>query len=111
MKLSNYLRKPATVNIAEALKLRDEGALILDVRGLPEWRRNHIPGAIHLPLNQIENRWEELPENRLIITFCTGGFVSSWAANVLIELGFEAVNMSGGLVKWRTEVGELVSGD
>ncbi|WP_053352111.1 rhodanese-like domain-containing protein [Leucobacter musarum] len=109
MSLARYVRRPDAVSVGEARALIEAGALVVDVRGVPEWRRAHIPGALHLPLAQIEARWEELPEHRTLITFCTGGFVSAWAANLLVELGFPAVNLSRGLVGWRAAGGPLES--
>lgn len=67
----------------------------------------HIPDAVHLPLEQLPQRCLELPDNRLLITFCTGGLRSAGAANLLVDNGFEAVNMSGGLIQWRAAGGAL----
>ncbi|GEP32699.1 hypothetical protein NSZ01_04670 [Nocardioides szechwanensis] len=55
------------------------------------------------------HRCEELAEDRLLITFCTGGLRSAGAANLLVEQGFEAVNMSRGLIDWRAAGGDLES--
>lgn len=49
----------------------------------------------------------ELPEDRLLITFCTSGLRSTGAANLLVENGFEAVDMSRGLIDWRSAGGPL----
>ncbi|GAS95967.1 rhodanese domain-containing protein [Mycolicibacterium canariasense] len=54
-------------------------------------------------------RWLELPEDRMHITFCAGGLRSAGAANLLVENGFEAVNMSGGLIQWRAAGGQLTT--
>ncbi|UPL16110.1 rhodanese-like domain-containing protein [Microbacterium galbinum] len=95
----------------EAQRLIAEGALVIDVRRVQDWRRAHIPGSIHIPLGELEGRADELPDDRMLLTFCTGGLLSSGAANLLAELGFEATNMARGLIDWRAAGGELVSGE
>jgi rhodanese-related sulfurtransferase len=109
MSLRHYLRRPPSVSAAEAIRLVGDGALIVDVRRDFEWNRTHIPGALHLPLEKLVERCLELPDDRLVITFCTGGIRSAGAANLLVENGFDAVNMSGGLIHWRAAGGALVS--
>ncbi|WP_193609994.1 rhodanese-like domain-containing protein [Nocardioides lijunqiniae] len=109
MSVRHYLRRPPAVPAEEALRLVAEGALVVDVRREFEWRRAHIPGSVHVPLEALLDRCEELPDDRLLITFCTGGIRSAGAANLLVEHGFRAVNMSRGLIDWRAAGGELVS--
>ncbi|MFF0814562.1 rhodanese-like domain-containing protein [Rhodococcus sp. NPDC003318] len=107
MGIRHYLRHAPSVTAAEAMRLVDEGALIIDVRRQFEWNRNNIPGSIHIPLDELPRRCEDLPDDRLLITFCTGGLRSAGAANMLIEFGFDARNMSRGLIDWRAAGGAL----
>ncbi|WP_137876307.1 rhodanese-like domain-containing protein [Rhodococcus sp. Q] len=107
MKIRHYLHGAPSVTAAEAIRLAADGALIVDVRRQFEWARNHIPGSVHIPLEDLPRRCEELPDDRLLITFCTGGLRSYGAANMLIEFGFEARNMSKGLIDWRAAGGAL----
>ena len=109
MKFRHYLRRAPLVTAVEAIRLVADGALIVDVRRQFEWNRTHIPGAVHLPLEVLPDRCVELPDDRLLITFCTGGLRSAGAANLLVENGFDAVNMSRGLIDWRAAGGELTS--
>lgn len=111
MSVRHFFRRPSAVGAEEAKRLIADGALVVDVRRAQDWRRNHIPGAIHIPLAEIESRADELPDDRMLITFCTGGLLSSGAANLLTELGFDAVNMARGLIEWRAAGGELVGGE
>ena len=110
MSVRHFFRRPPAVSADEAMDLVAAGALIVDVRREQDWRRNHIPGAQHIPLDQLESRADELPEDRLLITFCTGGLLSSGAASLLLELGFDATNMARGLIDWRRAGGPLTSG-
>jgi rhodanese-related sulfurtransferase len=107
MSIRHYFRRPTAVSASEAMRLLESGALVVDVRGEREWRRAHVPGSLHLPLDRLEARAEELPDDRLLITFCTGGLLSSGAANLLTEMGFEAVNLARGLIEWRAAGGPL----
>ncbi|MGC5258991.1 rhodanese-like domain-containing protein [Gordonia sp. DT218] len=101
------MRHAPAVTAAEAIGMVADGALIVDVRRHFEWNRNHIPGSVHIPLEELPDRYVELPDDRLLITFCTGGLRSGGAANMLIELGFEARNMTKGLIDWRAAGGSL----
>ncbi len=107
MSIRHFLRRPPSVTAAEAVQLVAEGALVVDVRRDFEWNRVHIPDAVHIPLEALPQRCLDLPDDRLIIAFCTGGLRSAGAANLLVENGFDAVNMSGGLVHWRAAGGPL----
>ena len=107
MSIRHYLRRPPAVTAAEALRLVEQGALVVDVRRAFEWNRVHIPNAVHMPLEALPEGCLELPDDRLLITFCTGGIRSAGAANLLVENGFEAVNMTGGLIHWRAAGGAL----
>ncbi len=107
MSIRHYLRRPPAISAAEAVQHVADGALVVDVRREFEWNRVHIPDAVHAPLEVLLDRCVDFPDDRLLITFCTGGFRSAGAANLLVENGFEAVNMSGGLIQWRAAGGPL----
>ncbi|CDO08862.1 rhodanese-like domain-containing protein [Mycolicibacterium cosmeticum] len=109
MSFRHFLKRPPAVSASEAVRLVAEGALVVDVRRDFEWNRVHIPGAVHIPLEALPQRCLELPEDRLLIAFCTGGLRSAGAANLLVENGFDAVNMSGGLIQWRAAGGCLTT--
>ena len=57
----------------------------------------------------LQQQCDTLPDDRLLLTFCTGGLRSAGAANLLIEWGFDAKNISRGLIDWRAAGGPLVS--
>lgn len=108
MSIRHFLRRPPSLTAVEAVGLAAEGAVIVDVRRDFEWRRHHIPGSVHIPLDELPERCIELPDDRLLITFCTGGLRSAGAANLLVEAGFDAANMSRGLIDWRAIGGPLM---
>jgi rhodanese-related sulfurtransferase len=107
VRFRHYLKRATGVSAAEAMELVAEGALVVDVRREWEWRRQRIPGALFLPLERLPAEAIDLPEDRVLITFCTGGLRSAGAANLLVEYGFEALNMTGGLIDWKRAGGAL----
>jgi hypothetical protein len=46
-------------------------AIFVDVRDADSYGNSHIPGALSIPLNDLETRWKELDANAWIITYCT----------------------------------------
>jgi sulfur-carrier protein adenylyltransferase/sulfurtransferase len=87
-----------------------DGALLVDVRSDEEWKIAHIPGALHVPMSQVEERLPELAPDRKrpIITFCATGVRSLRILPTIDALGYEdAVSMAGGIVEWQ-ELGHAV---
>ena len=55
----------------EAIKMvKQKKAVWVDVRAADQYAQGHIPGAINLPLNELPNRWKDLPLKKLLITYC-----------------------------------------
>jgi rhodanese-related sulfurtransferase/rubrerythrin len=78
--------------------------LLLDVRQPEEYEAGHIPGAMLIPLGELEGRQEELERDKKIITYCRSGHRSMAAAIALCELGFKDVHhLEGGILNWRYE--------
>jgi rhodanese-related sulfurtransferase len=78
-------------------------AVIVDVRENSEWNEQHIPGAIHIPLGQLNERLSELKQYKdsPVITQCKSGGRSAQAFDVLKLAGFAKVyNMEGGIIAW-----------
>jgi hydroxyacylglutathione hydrolase len=74
---------------------------IVDVRGPDEWRRGHLPGAIHIPLASLPDRLGELDSSAPIILQCKGGGRSAIATSFLQSHGIaNATNMVGGYESW-----------
>jgi hydroxyacylglutathione hydrolase len=67
------------------------GPLVLDVRGAGEFSAGHVPGALHIPFEQLGDRLDELPRDRPIATICKAGKRSGLAASILQREGFEGV--------------------
>ena len=92
---------PLEISVDEAHDMYQEGVL-LDVRTQEEWDDFHAPNSIHIPLDQLESRHTELPQNEQIAVICRSGNRSQAGRDMLLNNGFEAVtSVSGGLNAWR----------
>ncbi|MDD3118064.1 MAG: FAD-dependent oxidoreductase [Victivallales bacterium] len=76
-------------------------AFLLDIREPAEAEVDRIPGSLLIPLSQLRQRLDELPRDRRIVTYCRVGLRGYVAERILRQHGFEAANLSGGLVSWR----------
>ncbi len=75
---------------------------IIDVRGPQEYAEKHIPGAINIPLSELENRSNGLSKNCVLITACgKGGGRSEQAVGLLKQFGFSKTRfLCGGTIGW-----------
>jgi rhodanese-related sulfurtransferase len=88
------------VSREEAKAMLDEGAQLVDVRVDHEWEAGRIPGAAHVPLEELPERIGELDRERPVILYCRGGTRSSMAAEALESAGFDAAKLGEGIVGW-----------
>lgn len=92
------------VDLSTAKSALDEGtAVFVDVRGQSFYQDGHIPGALSIPLNQLEERLVELNQDDWIILYCTwpSEETSARAAEILIAYGYSQANpILGGLEAW-----------
>ena len=85
----------------EAKRLVAEGARLLDVRTPGEFAGGHIPGAILIPVQEIERRVNELePKDKPIVVYCASGGRSASAAHFLTLSGYKEVFDLGGIGNW-----------
>ena len=91
----------ATVSVAGAATLRDDGAFVLDVREPAEWADAHIPGATLIPLGELPSRLDEVPGDRSIVVVCRSGNRSAAGRDILLAAGFASVtSLDGGITDW-----------
>ena len=95
---TNMLDGLTSVAHADALPA---GALLLDVRGPMEVAEGALPGAVNIPLHQLRARAGELPRDRRIVVYCHQGLRGYVGERILKQLGFDAVNLSGGYLTWQ----------
>ena len=98
----------ANITAEEAKQIMDseEGYIILDVRRQEEYDEGHIPGAIVISHEEIEEKAEEVltDKDQLILVYCRSGRRSKIAAEALAELGYTNIKEFGGIIDWPYEV-------
>jgi rhodanese-related sulfurtransferase len=78
-------------------------ALLVDVREQDEWDAGHIDGSVHIPMSQMPDRLDELDKKTMTIVVCRSGNRSGKVAAWLINRGYDALNMTGGMLSWNEE--------
>lgn len=78
----------------------DTSSFLLDVREPIEWQAGHVDRAVHIPMQELVERIDELPKDRRIVCMCRSGNRSGRVVAYLRQHGYDAVNLSGGAQQW-----------
>jgi rhodanese-related sulfurtransferase len=79
--------------------------ILLDVREYGEVERCQIPGSVHMAMNSVPIRLNELDKDISIVCICHHGTRSRQVAHFLLQQGFESVfNLTGGIHAWAMQV-------
>lgn len=81
----------------QALTKITEGAYIIDVRSSMEHSMGSYPGAVNIPVAEIANSLNSIPNDKPIVLFCASGGRSASARDILLRSGFADVTNAGGL--------------
>lgn len=100
------------ITVQELKQLLDSGAddfVLLDVRNPHEYEIAQIPGAVLIPLSEIENgqgilKVKELVNGHRLIAHCKSGMRSTKALGLLKEAGVDGTNVKGGILAWSKEI-------
>lgn len=79
---------------------------LLDVRNPQEIAVESVPGAVNIPLPELRSRLRELPANREILVICRSAQRAYFATRILLQNGFKARNVSGGMLSRSHTMGE-----
>lgn len=90
--------RSADVDVTEAHRLVQDGAVLLDVREPGEWAAGHAPQAVHMPLGSLDP--SALPSDRAVVAVCRSGGRSAQATEALLAAGLDVRNLSGGMTAW-----------
>lgn len=84
-------------------RTRDGLVTVLDVRPKDEFGMGHLPGAVNIPLDELESRLSEIDDTQEVIAYCRGPYcvMSFEAVSALREKGFNARRLEDGLPEWR----------
>ena len=75
---------------------------MLDVRTPEEYAEGHIPGAVLIPVQELEQRLGEVPKDRQVYVYCRSGVRSVQASKILAGAGFTHIeNVEGGIKAWQ----------
>ncbi len=76
------------------------GAVLLDVREADEWESGHAPDAVHVPMTELADRLDDLPDGDPLYVICRSGGRSARVTAYLNSQGWDAVNVAGGMLHW-----------
>jgi phage shock protein E len=95
------VRRAGDLTPAQAHKLVADGALLVDVRSPEEFASGHLPGAVNLPVQELDARLGELgPNDRPLVLYCRSGNRSARAAATLTRAGHKDVHNLGAMSRW-----------
>ena len=84
-------------------RARTGAVLVLDVRPSEEYRAGHIPGAVSVPVEDLEDRISELPSGKELVAYCRGPYcvLAFRAVEILRARGLQARRLADGFPEWR----------
>ena len=98
--------KRISMDEAKTLMEKEEGYILLDVRTKGEYESGYIPGAINIPLSDIDEKIISfLPDkSQMILVYCRSGNRSREASDKLSKRGYSNVLEIGGINAWKGEI-------
>ena len=86
--------------------LSNHNYIFIDVRTKQEHDTGHIPNSTHISIESLESRIDKIEKykEKKIVVYCRSGNRSSKGTKILIKYGFEAMNLSGGMLQWKGPV-------
>ena len=95
------------IDVNELARRRESGVSLIDVRQPGEYEESHVPGAVLIPLDELVERVDEVPEVDQVLVICRTGARSAKAVEFLNRSGYDSVNVAGGTLAW-IEAGQPV---
>lgn len=90
---------------------RREEIFLLDVREPLEWDAGHIAEATHIPMGELGANRDRLPDDRTIVSVCRSGQRSQVVTDALVQAGYRAENLVGGMYAWVADRLPVVTDD
>lgn len=89
---------------AQAVRLINDGAQLIDLRSHDAFRAGHIVNARHLPMEEFDAKAGKLDKAKPVVLYCEAGMTGARAAALLVRDGFTDVwQLAGGLAAWKRE--------
>lgn len=89
-------------------KFAENGGFLLDVRDPDVFASGSAPGAVNIPMRELRDRIAEIPRSRPIAAICSSGALSTNAMRALRQLGYDCMNLQGGMAAWKVLHEEIV---
>lgn len=89
----------------------EAGATLIDVREPAEYDEAHVPGAVLVPLGELEARVADIPDDRPVAVICRSGARSMRACEWLATTGRDVTNVAGGTLAWIASGRPVDTGD
>ena len=80
--------------------LGNEDVLLVDVREPYEWEAGRIPSALHIELERLASKAEDIPRDRRVVFVCRLGVRSAMAMRAFRSADWDAWHMGGGITRW-----------
>jgi rhodanese-related sulfurtransferase len=87
----------ATITYPQLLKEKNQYVLV-DVRTPTEFKDGHIDGSVNIPVDDLRDRYTELPQDKELVTICRVGMRGYIGARILMQHGFKVKNLAGGML-------------
>lgn len=96
------LAEKQLADVADAIEKGDSNLVLLDMRAREDYKRGHIKGARSMPLNEVDARYNDLPRDKEVVTYCYNQYchLSTLGALKLVEHGIPAKEMNAGWSEW-----------
>ena len=80
-----------------------DGTVVIDVRRDDEWVTGHVTGAIHIPVDDLTDRMDQVPTDKKILFICAAGVRSGLASEMAAAMGYDSenlINIEDGTPAW-----------
>jgi rhodanese-related sulfurtransferase len=88
------------VAYTETFSVPGEDHILIDVRTPDEFASGHIAGAVNIPVEEIADRLDEVPQDKPVVLYCRSGNRSNQASGILVNAGFTGIYDLGGINAW-----------
>lgn len=88
------------VTVGQLAAARADGSFVVDVREPHEYMAGHVPGALLMPVGEVDARRRELPHGDPVYVICASGNRSRRVTDALVAQGYEAYSVQGGTSAW-----------
>lgn len=91
------------ITVKEIRSRNLESTMLLDVRSKEEFNNGHIPGAVHIPVDELRARLNELDVTKKLLVYCQVGYRGYTATRILLQNGYHATNLTGGFKSYEID--------